>query len=140
LFRRRGHVLSITKLDWAAFWAILMAIGRFCHKTTGHRAGRRRFKFSKIGMDMRSVYISTFSILMHTWNLLRRQISTHLSNIAEENTRHILRNLGSMLRSQFSAVCANLWRKNWRFSQKPMFWSNFCKTSSSLSKKRQYFC
>jgi hypothetical protein len=32
-------------------------------------------------------------------------------------------------------------RKNWRFSQKPMFWSNFYKNSLSLSKKifRQFY-
>jgi hypothetical protein len=48
---------------------------------------------------------------------------------------------GSMLWSQFSAISANFRRKNWRFSQKPMLWSQFfAKTSSSLSKKRQYFC
>jgi hypothetical protein len=33
---------------------------------------------------------------------------------------------GSMLWSQFSAILANFWRKNWRFSQKPMLWSKFC--------------
>jgi hypothetical protein len=30
-----------------------------------------------------------------------------------------------MLWSQFSAIFANFWRKNWRFSRKPMSWSNF---------------
>jgi hypothetical protein len=34
--------------------------------------------------------------------------------------------LGPMLRSQFSAIFANFWRKKWRFSQKPMLWSHFC--------------
>jgi hypothetical protein len=33
---------------------------------------------------------------------------------------------GSMLWSQFSAIFENFRRKNWRFSQKPMLWSNFC--------------
>jgi hypothetical protein len=33
---------------------------------------------------------------------------------------------GSMLWSQFSAIFDNFWRKNWRFSQKPLLWSNFC--------------
>jgi hypothetical protein len=32
---------------------------------------------------------------------------------------------GSMLWSQFSAIFANFRRKNWRFSQKPMLWSQF---------------
>jgi hypothetical protein len=42
--------------------------------------------------------------------------------------------------SQFSAIFPNFRRKNWRFSQKPMLWSQFLqKTSSSLSKKRQFF-
>jgi hypothetical protein len=34
-------------------------------------------------------------------------------------------NLGLMLWSQFSAIFDNFRRKNWRFSQKPMLWSNF---------------
>jgi hypothetical protein len=33
--------------------------------------------------------------------------------------------LGSMLWSQFSAIFDNFRRKNWRFSQKPMLWSQF---------------
>jgi hypothetical protein len=33
--------------------------------------------------------------------------------------------LGSMLWSQFSAIFANFRRKIWRFSQKPMLWSQF---------------
>jgi hypothetical protein len=33
---------------------------------------------------------------------------------------------GSMLWSQFSAIFDNFRRKIWRFSQKPMLWSNFC--------------
>jgi hypothetical protein len=32
-----------------------------------------------------------------------------------------------MLWSQFSPIFANFRRKNWRFSQKPMLWSKFCK-------------
>jgi hypothetical protein len=36
-------------------------------------------------------------------------------------------NLGSMLWSQFSAIFANFRREKWRFSQKPMLWSKFCK-------------
>jgi hypothetical protein len=40
----------------------------------------------------------------------------------------------------FSAIFDNFRRKKWRFSQRPMFRSNFCKkTSSSLSPKRQFF-
>jgi hypothetical protein len=33
--------------------------------------------------------------------------------------------LGSMLWSQFSAIFTHFWRKNWRFSQKAMLWSQF---------------
>jgi hypothetical protein len=41
--------------------------------------------------------------------------------------------------SQFSSIFSNFRRKNWRFSCKPMLWSIFCKTISSLSQKRQFF-
>jgi hypothetical protein len=34
--------------------------------------------------------------------------------------------LGSMLWSQFSAIFDIFWRQKWRFSQKPMLWSNNC--------------
>jgi hypothetical protein len=45
-----------------------------------------------------------------------------------------------MLWSQFSAIFANFWRKNWRFSQVPMFMITiFAKTSSSLSKNANIF-
>jgi hypothetical protein len=36
-------------------------------------------------------------------------------------------NLGSTLWSQISAIFANFRWKIWRFSQKPMLWSKFCK-------------
>jgi hypothetical protein len=47
---------------------------------------------------------------------------------------------GSMLGSQFFCDFCQIFREKWRFSLKPMSWSIcFAKTSSSLSKKRQYF-
>jgi hypothetical protein len=48
-------------------------------------------------------------------------------------------NQGPMLCSQFSAIFDNFRRKNWRFSQKPMLWSNFCIFSFILSQKCQFF-
>jgi hypothetical protein len=36
-----------------------------------------------------------------------------------------LATLGSMLWSLISAIFANFWRKNWRFSQKPMLYPTF---------------
>jgi hypothetical protein len=60
-----------------------------------------------------------------------------------ENQKYIfstlINALGSMLRSQFSAIFANLRRKNWRFSQKPNVMINFSKFGFVFSQKRQFF-
>jgi hypothetical protein len=47
--------------------------------------------------------------------------------------------LGSILWSQFFGIFANFRRTNWlKITQKPMYWSFFSKTSSSLCKKRHF--
>jgi hypothetical protein len=49
-------------------------------------------------------------------------------------------NLGSMFGSQFSATFANLWQKNGVFFINQCYDHFLANTSSSLSKKRLYFC
>jgi hypothetical protein len=45
--------------------------------------------------------------------------------MGDEFSPSLVTTLGSMLWSQFSAIFENFRQKNWRFSQKPMLWSQF---------------
>jgi hypothetical protein len=44
-----------------------------------------------------------------------------------------------MLWSEFSAIFDNFWQKYWRFSQKPMLWSNFCIIWLCFESKTHFF-
>jgi hypothetical protein len=44
-----------------------------------------------------------------------------------------------MLWSQFSAIFHNFWRKNWRFSEIPMLWSNYFKIWLCFESKTPVF-
>jgi hypothetical protein len=66
-----------------------------------------------------------------------KKMYIHICMYVRENSNNVL--LGSKLWSQVSAIFVNFWRQNWRFFSKTNVMIILKKTSSILSKNRQYF-
>jgi hypothetical protein len=107
----------LAKTIWRHSFAILSWSSRHSKLILGLRNWDQYCNFLKMVLPKKLAKRAFFTQNTAIWyqKLILKQVFKKSANM-----------LVSMLWSQFSAIFDYFRRKNWRFSQKPVLWSNFC--------------